>query len=62
MESETVSKSRAKNDVEPDELGRQVRVSRNVEEHELENTLRAVPMHNEKMKELLMKLFKSRGS
>ena len=47
----------AKNDGEPEELDRQVRVSRNVEEHELENALRPLPQHGEKMKELLLRLF-----
>ena len=36
-------------DNEPEVLGRQVRVSRNVEEHELENVLRALPQHGSKM-------------
>ena len=34
-----------------------MRVSRNVEEHELENALRSLPQHGEKMKELLLQLF-----
>ena len=34
-----------------------MRVSRNVEEHELENVLRSLPQHGEKMKELLLQLF-----
>ena len=32
-------------------------MSRNVEEHELENALRSLPQHGEKMKELLLRLF-----
>ena len=34
-----------------------MRVSRNVEEHEVENALRSLPQHGEKMKELLLRLF-----
>ena len=34
-----------------------MRVSRNVEEHDLENALRSRPQHGEKMKELLLRLF-----
>ena len=34
-----------------------MRVSRNVEEHELENALRSLPKHGAKMKELLLQLF-----
>ncbi|CAE7938227.1 unnamed protein product [Symbiodinium sp. KB8] len=50
-------KSRAKTNVDPEDLDRQVRVSRNVEEHELENALRPMPQHGAKMKELLLRLF-----
>ena len=32
-------------------------MSRNVEEHELENALRALPQHGSKMKELLLQVF-----
>ena len=35
-------------------LDRQMRVSRNVEEHELENALRSLPQHGSRMKELLL--------
>eukprot|EP00439_Symbiodinium_sp_Y106_P050664 s2170_g6.t1 len=55
--SETASKVRARTGEEPEELERKVRVSRNVEEHELENVLRSLPQHGEKMKELLLQLF-----
>ena len=44
-------------DNEPEVLDRQVRVSRNVEEHELENAMRALPQHGNKMKELLLQVF-----
>ena len=44
-------------DVEPEIIDRQVRVSRNVEEHELENALRSLPQHGSRMKELLLQLF-----
>ena len=46
-----------KRDNEPEVLDRQVRVSRNVEEHELENALRALPQHGSKMRELLLQVF-----
>ena len=39
------------------ESDRQVRVSRNVEEQELENALRSLPPQGAKMKELLLQLF-----
>ena len=55
--SETASKVRARTGDEPEELERKMRVSRNVEEHELENALRSLPQHGEKMKELLLQLF-----
>ena len=54
-------KSRAKTNVDPEDLDRQVRVSRNVEEHELENALRPMPQHGAKMKELLLRLFNLDG-
>ena len=38
-------------------LDRQMRVSRNVEEHELENALRSLPQHGSRMKELLLQVF-----
>ena len=41
---------------EPEVFDRQVRVSRNVEEHGLENALRALPQHGSKMKELLLQV------
>ena len=44
-------------DNEPEILDRQVRVSRNVEEHELENALRTLPQHGSKMEELLLQVF-----
>ena len=34
-----------------------MRVSRNVEEHELENALRSLPQHGSRMKELLLQVF-----
>ena len=43
--------------VESEVLDRRMRVSRNVEEHELEKTLRSLPQHDSKMKELLLQLF-----
>ena len=43
--------------VEPEVLDRQMRVSRNVEEHELENALRSLPQHGSRMKELLLQVF-----
>ena len=55
--SETAPKVRARTVEEPEELERKMRVSRNVEEHELENALRSLPQHGEKMKELLLRLF-----
>ena len=55
--SETASKVRARTGEEPEELERKLRVSRNVEEHELKNALRTLPQHGEKMKELLLQLF-----
>ena len=57
QQTESAPASRAKNVAEPAELDRQVRVSRNVEEHELENALRSLPQHGEKMKELLLRVF-----
>ena len=52
-----------KANVEPEVLDRQMRVSRNVEEHELENALRSLPQHGSRMKELLLQVFnQSRGS
>eukprot|EP00439_Symbiodinium_sp_Y106_P072288 s1838_g13.t1 len=42
---------------EPEVLDRQMRVSRNVEEHELENALRSLPQHGSRMKELLLQVF-----
>ena len=42
---------------EPEVLDRQTRVSRNVEEHELENALRSLPQHGSRMKELLLQVF-----
>ena len=56
-ENETAPKVRARTGEEPEELERKMRVSRNVEEHELENVLRSLPQHGEKMKELLLQLF-----
>ena len=55
--SETAPRVRARTGEEPEELERKMRVSRNVEEHELENALRSLPQHGEKMKELLLRLF-----
>eukprot|EP00439_Symbiodinium_sp_Y106_P026243 s6917_g3.t1 len=55
--SETAPKVRARTGEEPEELERKMRVSRNFEEHELENALRSLPQHGEKMKELLLRLF-----
>eukprot|EP00439_Symbiodinium_sp_Y106_P033492 s6871_g4.t1 len=43
--------------LEPEVLDRQIRVSRNVEEHELENALRSLPQHGSRMKELLLQVF-----
>ena len=40
--NESAPKRRAKTNVEPEEYDRQVRVSRNVEEHELENALQSL--------------------
>ena len=57
QQTEPAPASRAKNVAEPAELDRQVRVSRNVEGHELENALRSLPQHGEKMKELLLRVF-----
>ena len=57
QQTESACKSRAKNDGEPGELDRQVRVSRHVEAHELENALRSLPQHGEQIKELLSRLF-----
>ena len=54
---EPASKSRAENDVEPEELDHQVRESRHVAELELENALRSLPQRGEKMTELLLWLF-----
>ena len=42
---------------EPEELDRQVRVSRNAEEHELENALCSLSQHGSNTKELLLQLF-----
>ena len=42
---------------EPEVLDRQMRVSRNVEEHELENAIRSLPQHGSRMKELLLQVF-----
>ena len=42
---------------EPEVLDRQRRVSRSVEEHELENALRSLPQHGSRMKELLLQVF-----
>ena len=42
---------------EPEVIDRQIRVSRNVEEHELENALRSLPQHGSRMKELLLQVF-----
>ena len=41
-----------KANMEPEVLDRQMRVSRNVEEHELENALRSLPQYGSRMKEL----------
>ena len=46
-----------KRDNEPEVLDRQVRVSRDVKEHELENALRALPQHGSNMKESLLQVF-----
>ena len=46
-----------KADVEPAVLDHQMTVSRNVEEHELENTLLSLPQHGSSMKELLLQVF-----
>ena len=46
-----------KTNAEPEVLDRQMRVSRNVEEHELENALRSLPQHGSRMKELLLQVF-----
>ena len=46
-----------KTTVEPEVLDRQMRVSRTVEEHELENALRSLPQHGSRMKELLLQVF-----
>ena len=46
-----------KANLEPEVLDRQIRVSRNVEEHELENALRSLPQHGSRMKELLLQVF-----
>ena len=43
--------------VESEVLDRRMRVSRNVEEHELENALRSLPQHGSRMNELLLQLF-----
>ena len=45
-----------KANVEPEVLDRQMRVSRNVEEHELENAIRSLPQHGSRMKELLLQV------
>ena len=50
-----------KANVEPEVLDRQMRVSRNVEEHELENALRSLPQHGSRMKELLLQVFNLDG-
>ena len=51
-----------KANVEPEVLDRQMRVSRNVEERELENALRSLPQHGSRMKELVVASVQSRGS
>ena len=50
-----------KANVEPEVLDRQMRVSRNVEEHELENALGSLPQHGSRMKELLRQVFNLEG-
>ena len=55
MNDEVVEFRKADNE-EPEVLARQMR-SRNVEEHELENTLRSLLQHGSKMKELLLQVF-----
>ena len=46
-----------KANVEPEALDRQMRVSRNIEEHELKYALRSLPQHGSRMKELLLQVF-----
>ena len=54
INDEVVEFRKADNE-EPEVLDRQIR-SRNVEEHELENTLRSLLQHGSRMKELLLQV------
>ena len=54
--NESLVKSRAKVSVDPEELDRQVKMSRNVDVHALQHFLRSLPQHGAKMKELLLQL------
>ena len=46
---------------EPEVLDRQMRVSRNAEEYELENALRLLSQYGSRMKELLLQVFNLEG-
>ena len=43
-----------KTNVEPKGLDRQIRIRRNIEDHELENALRSLPQYGSRMKELML--------